>query len=255
VTRCFQRPRGSISAYVGAACGVGAVALCGCGDLIGVGSLSGDATAAAAAGDERVDATRDDVGVDAVAAGLDDAAVAVERDAASGSDDGSERTACASDSGVGWVSWSYPTVPIGAFYVGFEPMTESDPEAGSYYYYVCRSRDDSDGGDIIPGMFVDTFGCFYTPDGVHQFQSSSYDVLIDPDDCLVWTTYDGGLASAVVGGQLGQVPLYVCSAPLNRLAPWWQAGYLEGAPNTRCRVPTQGGTPEDIAANITVVTQ
>ncbi len=254
MTRRFQRPGRILAASAGTACGVWAISLGGCGDLVGVGSLSGSDAAAAAAG---ADAARADGSVDAVDASLDAAAGAVALDVAAGGDAENlpEANSCPSDSGVQWIPWSDPAVPMGAFYVGFEPMTGSDPDAGSYSYYVCRARDADDGGDIIPGVFVDSIGCFYTTDGVNQSQSSSYDVLIDPNGCLTWTTYDGGLARAVVGGQLGQDPLYVCSAPLSPRAPWWQAGYLEDVPAVGCRVPTRGGSPEDIAMGVTVATQ
>jgi hypothetical protein len=250
VTRRFQRPLRILAACVGTASGIWAIPLGGCGDLVGVGSLSGGDNASVADGSVRDGrSVGDDVGVDAVDAGVDEAADAVD------SDDAPDATGCPSDSGVAWVPWSASDVPTGAFYVGFEPVTASDPDAGSYYYYVCRARDANSAGDMIPGMFVDSIGCFYTLDGVQQFKSSSYDVLVDPSGCLTWTTYDGGLARAVVGGSLGQDPLYVCSAPLTPQASWWQSGYLVDVPDAICRVPTSGGSPQDLAMSITIATQ
>jgi hypothetical protein len=207
---------------------------CCCAELIGVGTLSGGSPVDASTDGD------DHGGHGGRPDGGPSAPPALPREAqAEGSAFDGPKTPgrCAPGSGAEWVSWSSTTAPPAAYLLGGEPVMLG-ADAGFYSFYVCRVRDAS--GDLIPGKFVDTLGCFYTPDGIVEAQAAQFEVLVDPLGCLASTSYEGFLpAGAVVAGKLGGTPLYVCASSFAG-ETWRQVGYITNVPNSLCRISSFG---------------
>lgn len=220
--------------------------LVACGQLVGVGSLSGggdsaDANLPAAQSDAASPVVPEDAATDSGAAGETGATTdATNGDPDAYGDEGPPAFCYVDGEAPSWDPGAGTLAPPYAVRVGNEQVDPTDPNAGVYPIYVCRGYLDDGGPDIVPGKFVNTLGCYFTPDGIAEVAATTFDVLTD-DGCLTWTPYafDGGLPpNAFLGGQVEGHSVYVCSGAI--AGDTRASGYTFGPPYGGCWVSYRG---------------